>query len=230
MYCGQCGYNNPDDASFCKSCGKPLAKSDTQEKRPTRTLKTTGVIAALVVVLIASFFVVKRVWFTDGQPSADRVAQELTKSTNGVVSSGFSESSINSLLSTLVGLMPKEAVSAMLAEEGLSDYSQLSEELGVMGGLSGLESYMDSLDINCEYYVGDQLPQDELDSINESFKDHGIELRATEGNTLGLSMNITALKDFQGIGQGETKSQSTESTGLVAIAIGNRWYLWSNDL
>ncbi len=30
MFCTQCGFNNRDDAKFCKSCGKPLKASPTQ--------------------------------------------------------------------------------------------------------------------------------------------------------------------------------------------------------
>ncbi len=30
MFCSQCGFNNRDDAKFCKSCGKPLSVSNVQ--------------------------------------------------------------------------------------------------------------------------------------------------------------------------------------------------------
>ena len=247
MYCGQCGHNNPDDASFCKSCGKPLAKSDTQRHGIPRALKIAGVAAALAAVLVVSIFAVKRVWFTDEQPSADKIARELTRATNEEFSSGFSESSINSWLNTFGELVPEEAAGVkrddganlgtmvmveqnyaeqlfldeMLEEEWPSDYSQLP-----IHELSSFKPFVKDLDINFEYYASDQLTRSELDSINGHFEENGIELRATEGNTLGISMSITALKDTLGLHKGETVSHSVERTRLFAIAVGDRWYLW----
>lgn len=252
MFCPKCGNQIPDSAHFCPNCGakvgvqpSPISdglsssttiqndysgmSADSVRKGPSLASKLVPVAAA-VVIIVAAIFVITRFMPTDGKSSGGRVAQELTKTTNRVFSSNFSESSIETMFKSVIDMMPKEAVSALLAEEGLSDYSELMSELDILSlsDLSSLQPYMESLDITCEFVIGDQLSQAELSSINEGFTEHGLNLYATKGNSLGVAMNITALEDVRGINKGETISQSIDDTGLIVIAINDRWYLWGD--
>ncbi len=72
MFCGKCGANNPDGASFCKECGTPLASPAASEAEPvsgaagvnaipsnqTKNYKKIGitvvVLAALAVIFLLS--------------------------------------------------------------------------------------------------------------------------------------------------------------------------------
>ena len=58
MFCTQCGASNPDNASFCSACGKPMAVPPTQPNPPQRhshTLRNlTWIAAAAAATIIAA--------------------------------------------------------------------------------------------------------------------------------------------------------------------------------
>ena len=58
MFCTQCGASNPDGASFCSACGKPVAASSTQSNPPQRhshrVRNITWVAAAIAATIVAA--------------------------------------------------------------------------------------------------------------------------------------------------------------------------------
>ncbi len=60
MYCTQCGASNPDNASFCGACGKPVTKPPTQPNPPqrhshkARNITWIALAVAIIVTVLIS--------------------------------------------------------------------------------------------------------------------------------------------------------------------------------
>ena len=257
MYCSQCGCENPDTASFCKSCGKPIGKPVVVAESPlgrpaylggshvnsggTKSAKTNyrGTVIKLAGVLLIAAVVIGilnaviGLGFSKGRFTSKQVARDLSASFNQLFSSEFTESSIASFCTDLFDMMPGEAVGTALKEAGISDRSEAVELLNssdVVRSLSSLAPYLDKIRVDCTFFVGDELLSSDLDTINTAFEEEGISLHVSSGNKLGMSMSVIALDDVQGLSKGETQVQSVEDVGLYVIKANGRWYLWGDLL
>lgn len=265
MYCSQCGCENPDAASFCKSCGKPVSRrvapaasggypgqpSVNAGAHPVAAYSTSagtigggrahggmgakliGAILVAVVAIVVAVIVAGGLGSGEGRPTSGQLAQDLSSSYSRLFSSGLSDSAITTVCNDMIDMMPGEAVDAALEKAGITDRSNISSLMSgylSSSSISSVASYLDKLSVDCSLFVGDEISSSELSSINSDFQDAGVNLRATSGNELGINMSVTALEDMQDLSKGESKSQTVESTGLLAINIDGKWYLWGDSM
>ena len=98
----------------------------------------------------------------------------------------------------------------------LSVYSSAGNTFQMKLRLLGL------IDIKLTATLGTQLSSDELSDVNDDLIDGGASAPAAEGYHIGLDIEVSAL--------GETESQSVDESGLIAVRVGNGWYLWGEGL
>ena len=93
------------------------------------------------------------------------------------------------------------------------------------GSLSSIESIIDDVSVTAQVSVGDRIDSDEIDDLEDTFKDHDLRLDIDEGYELDLTATIVAKDDIGTMQKGD-KEDNTVSGVLEAFSIDGRWYLW----
>lgn len=242
MYCRHCGADNSDNAQFCRQCGQPIRPSGNIriEKRPgdgrpfpLRPAAIAIIAGAVIVVVIAVVLIVTIGSCSGGgRSSSDQLAQDVTAMYNKALSSTLSDSDIDVIVDDILSMMPKEGVDVLLKESNLADSSEVSRMLRekMSSGFSGYKSYIEKLGIECSVYPGDKLSMSEIQSINKRLSDAGVDMHVSEANKLLMDIKISALEDIGLLSQGESQTQTSVNTGLIAIEVNGRWYLWGDSL
>ena len=96
---------------------------------------------------------------------------------------------------------------------------------GMEGSLSSIESIIDDVSVTAQVSVGDRIDSDEIDDLEDTFKDHDLRLDIDEGYELDLTATIVAKDDIGTMQKGD-KEDNTVSGVLEAFSIDGRWYLW----
>ena len=251
MFCGQCGRENHDTASFCKYCGHTLAArrarpadSDPAPVEvgsgiPGTSKKALGigvaVVAAIVIVAVV-VVVVGRFGsgFIGGRSSSDQLAQDVSDSYNRYIASGFSTEGSKAFINDILNMVPNEAVEQVMRKEGVSDRSELVKALenqtGGLGSIGKASTNLDKLKITITFFTEGEIPSSKMTSINQVLMSSGPNVRASEGYVLGARMEITALEDVSGVSKGQTKAETMDGMGSYAIKINDKWYLWLDNL
>lgn len=238
MFCPNCGNQLPDGSRFCGKCGTQLDVSPgvqptgvpgpyapVAEKPKSKAGLVIGIVAAVVVVagiVAAIVFGVTSCVGGASTGSAQGVVNGVNSAFVTMTDGDFSSSALSSGMDQLIDLMPSEVIETALREDGMTREEVSDEMEDMFGELDEYSSYMGLIDIKLNATLGTQLSSDELSDVNDDLIDGGASAPAAEGYHIGLDIEVSAL--------GETESQSVDESGLIAVRVGNGWYLWGEGL
>lgn len=184
---------------------------------------------ALCAIVAVAVFGISRC-ASDPHASAEALADALEAPMERVFSYDDPEDAGEALGASLIDLMPHQVVSAF--EEHGTSREDVAEELGgALGSLSSFMSVLDAFDVDFDLSEGYALDDDYLDNVNEKLQDDmGLDIEVQDACTISASITVTAREDTAMLEKGESQTQSSDATGLVAIQIDGKWYLWTSEL
>lgn len=197
-------------------------------KKPFQVTRgmTIGILAVAVVAVVAIVLAVTGVFGGgSGESSATAVADKLGGLYNDLLQSDFDSDAFESFGSGMLNLYPDEVVDGQLESMGYDSREDFSETLGQNYGY-GMSYYSDALSymtIEIDVTLGDKLDGSRLYNVNTYLEQYGLE--ATDGYLLEATLTGTLTEDYNGFSAGEQESTET-STGMAAIEIDGRWYLY----
>ena len=197
-------------------------------KKPFQVTRgmTIGILAVAVVAVVAIVLAVTGVFGGgSGESSATAVADKLGGLYNDLLQSDFDSDAFESFGNGMLNLYPDEVVDGQLESMGYDSREDFSETLGQNYGY-GMSYYSDALSymtIEIDVTLGDKLDGSRLYNVNTYLEQYGLE--ATDGYLLEATLTATLTEDYNGFSAGEQQSQET-STGMAAIEIDGRWYLY----
>ena len=197
-------------------------------KKPFQVTRgmTIGILAVAVVAVVAIVLAVTGVFGGgSGESSATAVADKLGGLYNDLLQSDFDSDAFESFGNGMLNLYPDEVVDGQLESMGYDSREDFSETLGQNYGY-GMSYYSDDLSymtIEIDVTLGDKLDGSRLCNVNTYLEQYGLE--ATDGYLLEATLTATLTEDYNGFSAGEQQSQET-STGMAAIEIDGRWYLY----
>lgn len=198
-------------------------------KKPFQVTRgmTIGILAVAVVAVVAIVLAVTGVFGGGGagESSANGVADRLGGVYNNLLQSDFDSDAFESFGNGLLDLLPEQLVDGQLESMGYDSREEFSETLGQNYGY-GMSYYSDDLSymtIEIDVTLGDKLDGSRLYNVNTYLEQYGLE--ATDGYLLEATLTATLTEDYNGFSAGEQQSQET-STGMAAIEIDGRWYLY----
>ena len=253
MNCPNCGNPVKPTAAFCGTCGtrlmvpttvpgpvpapEPLSAPNPNPVNvmPQRTaylaiagLNTKWVGAAIfaTIIVVASLAVGSGSASVGRASSPQQLADMLTENYNNLFRSDFDDESLDAFASDVVDSMPKDIINKALEETGYTRDDVVDEvKEGMEGSLSSIESIIDDVSVTAQVSVGDRIDSDEIDDLEDTFKDHDLRLDIDEGYELDLTATIVAKDDIGTMQKGD-KEDNTVSGVLEAFSIDGRWYLW----
>ena len=197
-------------------------------KKPFQVTRgmTIGILAVAVVAVVAIVLAVTGVFGGgSGESSATAVADKLGGLYNDLLQSDFDSDAFESFGNGMLNLYPDEVVDGQLESMGYDSREDFSETLGQNYGY-GMSYYSDDLSymtIEIDVTLGDKLDGSRLYNVNTYLEQYGLE--ATDGYLLEATLTATLTEDYNGYSAGEQESTET-STGMAAVEIDGRWYLY----
>lgn len=218
MYCGKCGNQNPDGATFCSNCGAPLSQASNskpasisgsavrssfgtastvvKKTNPLPLFIGAGVVIVLIIILVATF--------TGGRSYKKTIDQMLS-------------ASFSADMDKVLDLIPSKVL-----ENGLESAGYTQQDLDSII-VQGEQEIRDSLDSalgiwgdNWEYSytISNETDLDgtELDQIKDSYA--SLDVNVSAAKTVDIEITVTA---------GEL--ENTESMSLPLIKVGKSWYM-----
>lgn len=248
MFCPECGHKNPEGARFCGACGKdmgavartvPSASGGTSaagvpiRQGATGALRRTPLLvlgAAVVLVVVLVVFGMGRC--SKGRGTVEALTDAVQSPYQQMLDDNMSDESVRSFAFAMVDLMPGDAVDALIERDGYDDKEEVVEEvIDSMGASSTVQSMFEKVNAEVEITEGGRLDDDYVDDVNEKLRDDlGLSLEVEEAVALGTRITMTALEDVGGVSAGESVTQETDSSGLVAIKVDGQWYLWVSSM
>lgn len=216
----------------------PQTPPDFGSSKPKRGIAPViGVVAAVIAVVVVAFFAFRGSGTGGsgrGYASADDVARHLTQSVDGLMSGDVGANSMADFANAILDDLPDGAVDAMMRRYGYTSRDDLSRLLeSSFGGLDevsgALSLYLDKIDMSIQVTAADALDSDDLAGVNDGLSALGLDARATEGRELEMGATITLKEDMLGMSAGESISDDGEDTGLCAIKVDGRWFLWGSS-
>ena len=247
MFCSRCGFKNADGALFCKNCGARMQQgaavgsSSAEGQRQmgansgftnslgganARLIKVAVCAAVVIIVGLVAF---ARLGSSGGCSTGVQLTQRLSDSYNSCFASDLDEKDVKKLCDDMASLMPDEVIRFALEKRGVTDASQASsllsdEDIDEM--VSSFKSFIGKVDVDCQVRLSDDLDEGELKEINTSLEKEGLAMRVKAGNKLEIKIDVKATEDLSGMAKGETATQTADLTGMKAVNIDGRWYLW----
>lgn len=250
MNCPNCGNPVNPTAAFCRTCGTRLtvpvpgpvpAPGPMPAPKPVPAngmpqgadlaiagLNTKWVGAAIfaIIIVVASLAVGSGSASVGRASSPQQLADMLTENYNNLFRSDFDDESLDAFASDVVDSMPKDIINKALEETGYTRDDVVDEvKEGMEGSLSSIESIIDDVSVTAQVSVGDRIDSDEIDDLEDTFKDHDLRLDIDEGYELDMNATIVAKDDIGTMQKGD-KEDNTVSGVLEAFSIDGRWYLW----
>lgn len=216
MYCGKCGNQNPDGATFCSNCGATLSKAPNVSTGPTAPNTSTyspaiavakkrsplplvlgaGVIIVVIVILLSTL--------TGGRSYEKTIDQTL----DSIFSADVDE---------LFDLFPPQMMEYGMEMNGYSQ-EEMDTALAMAEQMirNSIDSSFGSLgdDWDYSYAISDEtdLEGAELDQIKDSYS--SLDVNVSAAKTVDIDLTVTA---------GEL--ENTDSMSLPLIKVGKSWYL-----
>lgn len=208
MFCGKCGAQNLEDATFCKECGALLnnASSTGSAAETVQTNQATGkrnriigiaavAVAALVVIILAvSIF---------GGRSYKSAVNE------------YVEASFTADGKTMVSLMPDEVVENACEDTGMTK-SEFTEYLteALQESLEYYDDYFDNWSYSYEIIETEDYSKEALKSLKEDYADE-FDVSVKAAKIVTVEVTITA----------DEENTFTNSLEVKVIKVGGSWYV-----
>lgn len=198
-------------------------------KKPFQVTRgmTIGILAVAVVAVVAIVLAVTGVFGGGGagESSANGVADRLGGVYNNLLQSDFDSDAFESFGNGLLDLLPERLVDGQLESMGYDSREEFSEDIGEQYGygMSYYGNVLSYMTIELDITLGDALDDTQLFNINTMLEQYDLE--ATSGYLLEASISATLTEDYNGYSAGEQESAET-STGMAAVEIDGRWYLY----
>lgn len=201
MFCGKCGANNTEGATFCKSCGEKLGEAVSAELSGSKknNNKVIGIVAVsvLAVVIVVCFAV-----FAGGR-SYKATIEDLITSTFEIDAR------------TIISLIPEEAIEYALDKEDMSKRELIEEiDYQLEKSVKQYDRYFDNWEYSYEITEVVDTTGKKLKGIKEDYKDE-LDIAVKAAKNVTVETKITADDDFE----------NTNSMELLLIKVGNSWYL-----
>lgn len=216
MFCGKCGAKNEPGATFCGSCGAPLAEPGP-ERRPAAepapaaapvSAQTSGkhkkigiavVAAAVVVVLIAAFSLM-------GGRSATATAEQMVD----LVSNPSAEGIIDLLPEGLVETAMEETgyTRAEVADEFMGVTDELRATMGVLDYLGG------DIKLSCKAVGTEDVDSNDLRYLKDQYD--AMNVNASAAKTVNMEVRVQS----EAYGLDETVPFE-----IPVIKVGRSWYI-----
>ncbi len=218
MFCGKCGAQNEDGASFCKECGAPLtadaptpAQTPADQsgqnvtvggtKLPVNRNQLIGIVAIAAVVIVAIIILIVNL-------------------VGGGGSQGVAEKYVNAMYKgdgkTVVNLMPKEFIEEMCDKNDM-DKGEMIEDMN-----DTLELMIDALDDEYDNWSVSAKATKAKDLSDKKVK----ELEDRYDNSLDVDLDIQAAQEVTlEITVKADGEKETEKVKLTVIKVGGKWYM-----
>lgn len=208
MFCGKCGAQNLDDATFCKECGAPLngaltASSDAGSVRSKQASNTSNRkigIAAVAIVAIVLVVILVSLFGGRGYKS---------------VVNKFIDASLSADGKTMVSLIPDEVIKVGCEKEDMtkSEFIEyFTEELE--DELDDIERYYEDWSYSYEIIEVEDYSSKALKSLQEDYEDEfDVDVKAAK--TVTVEVTITADED----------NEFSNSLEVEVIKVGRSWYI-----
>ena len=218
MYCGKCGTQNPDGATFCSNCGaslsqasnsKPVPISGSAVRSSTGTAATfakktnplplligAGVVIVLVIILVATF--------TGGRGYKKTIDQMLS-------------ASFSADMDKVIDLVPSKVYKNALESNGYTqeelDYLVTQAEQEIQDSLdSALGVLGDNWDYSYTISNETDLNGAELDQIKDSYS--AMDVNVSAAKTVDIKVTVSG-----------DDLETSESMSIPLIKVGKSWYL-----
>ncbi len=208
MFCGKCGAQNLDDATFCKECGAPLngastARSDAGTVRSKQAsnasnrkigIAAVAIVAIVLVIILVSLF---------GGRSYKSVVNK------------FVDASLSADGKVMVSLIPDEVIKVGCEEEDMTEsefIEYFTEELE--DELDDIERYYEDWSYSYEIVEVEDYSSKALKSLHEDYEDEfDVDVKAAK--TVTVEVTIKADED----------NEFSNSLDVEVIKVGRSWYI-----
>ena len=212
MFCGKCGANNPDGASFCKECGAPLAAPETPagakatfggaavKAAPTDSKRYKKIGIAAVVVAVVLVFTLLSSLSGGGAKSAEDAALRYT---NAIFKPDAK---------AVFNLFHKDIKKATKSKELNEAIRQTDSELERQ--LKQLDNYLgEGWKYSCNVTEINDVSEWEMEWIQQRYETK-YKIKVTEAQKVRVAITITA-----------GNNKDTEKVTVPVIKVGSSWYL-----
>lgn len=210
MFCGKCGAQNLENATFCKECGAPLNSTSSistgSDEKNVQTNQAAGKknqtigIAAVAAAAIVAIIIVISLFGGRGYKSAARKFVDAAFTANG---------------KALVSLFPNAVVKYACEDEDMTkkELTQYFTE-GLEDYLETVDDYYDNWNYSQKIAEVEDFSTKELKSLREDYEDE-FDVKIKAAKTVTIDITITADDD----------TEVLNSFDIIVIKIGNSWYV-----
>lgn len=216
MFCGKCGANNPDGASFCKECGTPLASPATSKAEPVseaaevnaipsnqiKNYKIIGITVVVLAALVVIFLLSSIFGGGSGGSGAKSGEEAALRYANAMLEPDSRE---------MYRLIP-EGVKGNIAEEM---YDRIEEiEIAHLRWIEKIDEY--EWKYSCEVTKATDVSESRLKDIQKLYQKYKIKVTAAQETQVMLTI-IAGNRTI------------TETITIPVIKIGSDWYMHGVD-
>lgn len=243
MFCPRCGAQNSDQARFCGKCGHELQGYAAYAGPAEDASRNAGGPAArgvavkrllpmvvVVAVVVVAVYCVSQLFSGGAHASAESLSNALEEPTEAVFRDIDSDDASERFGETVLELLPPGVMDAY-ERQGFDRSDAINTMVSSVSTLQGYSSVFDKLDFEIDYFEGKSLDDDFIDSVNDSLQnDLGLSMDVEAASAISARMTATAREDVGFYSAGESVTQELDASGLVAVEIDGKWYLWSGEL
>ncbi len=167
-----------------------------------------------------------------GYDTSNDLARSVADDYDKLFKSDFSSKAMTDFADGLISKMPPGALDALAKQEGTSVEALKAElaDIADASSMSSITPYLSMMDIQFTVYDNGQASTSDLNDINATLTAAGVKGGATNAVDLGAIMTITLKEDLNGVAKGTIQTQHLGNTGMLAVQIDGKWYLWAGNL
>lgn len=207
MFCGKCGAENDNGATFCVKCGAAINSEQMEPDNNVTDVKAkkkdrkVGIIVAVVIIAVA-LIVIFTLFGGRGYKSTVKK---------------YFDASMNADAKAIINLIPEEVMKKALEDEG---YDKDEMNLFIEEWEKELEKAMDKIDdsvgegwkMNYEITDTEDITGKDLKEIKEDYEDYDIEISEAKKVEVEVTVKV---KD----------KENSKTAKLYLIKVGRIWYL-----
>lgn len=204
MFCGNCGFENPNNAEFCASCGSRLQamqKGNPITKVSKKGRKKMPIIPMVVIVVV---IIAGIVFLLSGRSYKKTVDK-------------FFNALFNADVATIMELVPEDKIRYDMKQED-SD-SSLSEVVGEMN--EEIQDYLDTLnsflgvgwDYSYSIVSEEDITGSDLDDLKNVYKEANVSLSAAKNLDIQFQVEV------------DGSIEASDTITIPVIKVARSWYI-----